>query len=86
MRAGRLELRHNIGDGNTDAWDLLEAPFGDDPIERLGQSGQAVGSTSVSLGTIGIATAQCGALGKFPQQLSYRMRVELRHANEPVLH
>jgi hypothetical protein len=69
MRARVVELGDDIRDCVADSWDLREAAFSDDLVQRHHKSAKAVSRAGIGLGPVWIATAQGCARGEFPEQL-----------------
>ena len=62
-----MELRHNVRDGISNAWDFCERASRDDAVERLGKSREGVCSAQEGFRTVGIAASERGALRIFPE-------------------
>jgi hypothetical protein len=82
MRAGAMQLGHDIGDGVADAGDLAQPVLVDDPLQRLAERGEAFGRAQIGARAVVIVAGERGAPPEFDQQLGDRRRVEFRHADQ----
>lgn len=77
-----IELAHNVRDRVPDSRDSGEGARGDDPIKRLRQRSQTIGRAQVSLGAIGIVSAQRRAMCVFPKQTGDCPRIGFGHSRQ----